>query len=88
MAALLGNKVRCPPLIHAAVGQAVQFSQEHPKGQAVGAPPRGLQMGRVGVARPGLRGTEWMPLLWVRRQVKHPCPRQSQGAYAYTRPGS
>lgn len=74
VSALLGNKVRSPPLIHASVGKAVQFSQEHPREQADGAPPWGLVDGQGRVARPGLRGTEWIPLLWV----NVPCPRQSQ----------
>lgn len=39
VSALLGNKVRSPPSIHASVGQAVQFSQEHPGEQADGVPP-------------------------------------------------
>lgn len=39
VAALLGNKVRSLPLIHASVGQGVRLSQECPREQVDRAPP-------------------------------------------------
>ena len=74
VSALLGNKVRSPPLSMHLWGRQSSFPRSTPGSRQMGHLPGGLQMGRAGMARPGLRGTEWMPLLWV----NVPCPRQSQ----------
>lgn len=83
VAALLGNKVRCPPSIRASVGQAVQFSQEQPRQQAVGAPPWGLAdgQGKGGQARTEGNRVDASSLGQTSGQC--PLPQAEPGAHAY-----
>ena len=79
VSALLGNKVRSPPLIHASVGKEVQFSQEHPREQADGAPPWGLADGQGGDGQAWTEGNR----VDASSLGQCPLPQAEPGAHAY-----
>lgn len=83
VAALLGNKVRCPPSIRASVGQAVQFSQEQPREQAVGAPPWGLADGQGKGGQAWTEGNRVDASSLGQTSGQCPLPQAEPGAHAY-----
>lgn len=75
VAALLGNKVSCPPIC-VSIEQEVQLPEDGPGVQAVGVPPRGLA-DSAGVAGLERGGQSWVPLPQVRSKTSISSLRQS-----------